>query len=296
MCLLTFISDLLNFLTPRHKLLFESNQLLHTVNHLLHELHLREADALLVRNVPLGTDGGAVLARRAARLQIEARADLLKLVHVLVQLRQHDHHAATQASAEVRRAGAQETVLGVFHQLLARALSRGLDRVRELAEAREHALHITAVLHGNDAALVLLVGPAQHRLVRVVEDATSRRPVAARACRTQQLHRAGLLEQESASLQVLLLVARQLAERVVGALEVVGQAAERRLEHLLDGKAILLGGPRRQREARDIPMRAHSNGLHVLFEQRKVRVVELEARKVQVRLVRLRRRIEPVAA
>ena len=101
------------------QLLLKGDELLHTVNHLLHKLHLREADALLVRNVPLASHGGAVLACRAARLQVEARANLLELVRVLVQLRQHNHHAATQARAEVRRAGAQETVVGVLHQFLA---------------------------------------------------------------------------------------------------------------------------------------------------------------------------------
>ena len=274
------------------KLLFQRDELLHTVNHLLHELHLREADALLVRNVPLTSDGGAVLACRAARLQVEARANLLELVRVLVQLRQHNHHAATQARAEVRRARAKETVVGVLHQLLAGALSRSLDRVRQLAEARKHALDVAAVLHGNDAALVLLVAPAQHSLGRVVEDAAPRRPVAARARRTQQLHRAGLLEQEAACLQRVLLLAGEIAKRKVRPLQVLGQQAEGFLQHCLHCQTVLLGGARRQREPRDVARRADARRLHVLGEQRKIVRSKDESLVVEVRLVRLRRRIE----
>jgi len=44
------------------KLLLEGDELLHTVNHLLHQLHLRQANTLLVRDVPLTTHGSTVLA------------------------------------------------------------------------------------------------------------------------------------------------------------------------------------------------------------------------------------------
>ncbi len=73
-----------------------------------------------------------------------------------------------------------------------------------------------------------------------MEDTTPRGPVTASTRRTKQLHGARLLEQESARLQLVLLRAAQSAQREVGALEVVRQHAEGRLEHLLNSKAVLL--------------------------------------------------------
>ena len=66
----------------------------------------------------------------------------------------------------------------MFHEFFSVGLCSLLDGVGQLAEARENALDITAVLHGNDAALVLLIAPAQHSLVGIVKDATARGPVA----------------------------------------------------------------------------------------------------------------------
>ena len=58
--------------------------------------------------------------------------------------------------------------------LLACRLRRRFDGIGQLAKASEDALDVASVLHRNDAALVLLIAPAQHRrLVRFVEDATT---------------------------------------------------------------------------------------------------------------------------
>lgn len=58
----------------------------------------------------------------------------------------------------------------VSHELGAVGLSGRLERLRNLGEPGEDRLHVAAVLHGDDAAVVLLVHPAQGGLGLVVED------------------------------------------------------------------------------------------------------------------------------
>ena len=57
----------------------------------------------------------------------------------------------------------------------------GLDRVADSADATGQALKdtldVAAVLHGDDAELVLLIHPQQEGLGLVVEDAAALRPV-----------------------------------------------------------------------------------------------------------------------
>ncbi len=70
-----------------------------------------------------------------------------------------DHDAGTQTSTQVGRARAQETQPIVEHELGAVGLSSLLDGVADLAEAREDRPHVAAVLHRDDAAVVLLIAP-----------------------------------------------------------------------------------------------------------------------------------------
>ena len=83
----------------------------------------------------------------------------------LVELWKHNHRTAAQASAKVQRATAEEAVVGMLHELLARLLRSLFDGIRQLAEAREHDLDFSHVLHGNDAALILLTAQAKYGLV-----------------------------------------------------------------------------------------------------------------------------------
>lgn len=58
----------------------------------------------------------------------------------------------------------------VSHELGAVGLSGRLERLRNLGEPGEDRLDVAAVLHGDDAAVVLFVHPAQRGLGFVVED------------------------------------------------------------------------------------------------------------------------------
>ena len=56
-------------------------------------------------------------------------------MHVLVERPTHNHLTAAHAGAEVQRARAQEAVVGVLHELLARLLRSLLDGVGQLKPA-----------------------------------------------------------------------------------------------------------------------------------------------------------------
>ena len=67
---------------------------------------------------------------------------------------------------------------------------------------RAHLAHVPALLHADDAQVVLLAHPHQERLLRVVEDASPRGPVAAGVGGLQEP--VPLLEQEVVADQLLL--------------------------------------------------------------------------------------------
>ncbi len=71
-----------------------------------------------------------------------------------------------------------EPVLGIQHEVFSRllldAVADGLDAA---GQAVEDSTHVAAVLHGDDAELVLLVNPGEEGLVLVVEDSATLRPV-----------------------------------------------------------------------------------------------------------------------
>mmetsp|Transcript_104163 Transcript_104163/g.145078 ORF Transcript_104163/g.145078 Transcript_104163/m.145078 type:complete len:318 (-) Transcript_104163:422-1375(-) len=277
-------------------LLLQGDDLGHAVDHLLHKLHLREADTLLVRDVPLGPHSRRVLAGATAWLQVKLVAHLLQQGWVLVELRQLDHHRRAQARAKVGWASAQEAQLVGEHQLRAVGLCGGLQGRRQGREASEHALHVTAVLHGDDAAVILLVAPAQSSAGIVVEDTTALGPVACCTSVGEQVGHLGLLEQEAILLQEVLLVRGHLVQGVVLALELAREARERVAQHALHTVALLVRCAGRQREARHVTCSADARGHDVLVELGGEIITKGQVGGVQVGLVVLHLGVEAVPA
>ncbi len=95
--------------------------------------------------------------------------------------------------AQVGGASVDEPVLPVQHEVLARlllhAVAHGLDAARQTIK---NGTHVAAVLHGDDAELVLLVDPGEEGLVLVVEDAATLWPVPLHA---RYLHARGPIHQ-----------------------------------------------------------------------------------------------------
>jgi len=90
------------------------------------------------------------------------------------------------------------------HEVSLVGLCGRLDRVRDVAEALKHLLDVAAVLHRDDAAVVLLIAPREGSLLIIVEDATAVWPGTRSSSSAKELGGAGLLEKESACLQCVL--------------------------------------------------------------------------------------------
>jgi len=164
-------------------LLLELNILLvegvDTVNHGLDELDLGVAKTVLVGDV-VGVAGlTAGLTTGAARLDVEFLATLLQEVDTLLgPSGEIDVDRGAHAGTQVGGARVDVAELLREHEVLA---GFGLDGVTDsldtAGKALEDTLDVTALLHGDDAELILLVDPDKEGLVGVVEDTTTLGPV-----------------------------------------------------------------------------------------------------------------------
>jgi len=75
---------------------------------------------------------------------------------------------ATHSRSEIAGAGADESQALVPCELGVVLLHESLDLLKTTAEPGKGSLEVSTVLHGNDAALILLIDPDQKRLLLVV--------------------------------------------------------------------------------------------------------------------------------
>lgn len=160
-----------------------------------------------------------MLAIDPADRELEILTDLLE-VRTCADERDLDVHARTHRRAEVGRTGRDGPVLGVI-----RERKRRVDDLDHAGETIEDRADVATLLHRDDAELVFFVDPDERRLVGVVEDATSLRPV---AVRTDGLEEAvSLLEEE--------VILNELDARLLGhALEGIELSGEIASELLLE--------------------------------------------------------------
>mmetsp|Transcript_8743 Transcript_8743/g.14873 ORF Transcript_8743/g.14873 Transcript_8743/m.14873 type:complete len:255 (-) Transcript_8743:794-1558(-) len=149
-----------------------------TVNHLLDQLDLRQTKSLLVGHVELAAHSRGMLAGRTSGLKVEGRAHFLEQLLVLLDITFHesvellelDHDGSTETSSKIGRASPKVSEILRPHKLGVVGLSRLLDSLRKSAEASEDRGDVTSHLHGDDAAMIFLVHPAESSLGLVVED------------------------------------------------------------------------------------------------------------------------------
>merc|ERR1712088_122572 len=150
-----------------------------TVNHLLDQLNLRVSEPVLVGDV-VGVSGLATrLSPGSTGLQVKLLTTSLELVDaVLGPAGQVNVNRCPHASTKVGRAGVDVAEPLIQAEVLARLLlDRVLDSLDTLGEPGEDFFHISSLLHGDNAELVLFVYPNKESLVLVVEDTTTLRPV-----------------------------------------------------------------------------------------------------------------------
>jgi len=222
-----------------------------SVNHGLDEGDFGVAQAMLVGNV-VGVAGlSAGLSAGSTGLDGQLLAPGLQGVNtVLGPAGQVDVDRGSHAGAQVGGARVDVAKLGGNLEVLA-ALS--LDRVLHSLDATcqplEDTLDVAALLHGDDAELILLVDPDKEGLGLVVEDATALGPVALHTSHLQ----VGIAghEEEVIVDQLLADLLVHAGQGVVAASQVAAELGESSLHQVLNTDALLLGDAGGQTESLD---------------------------------------------
>merc|ERR1712012_42736 len=226
-------------------------ELVHTINHLLDQLDLRVSEPVLVGDV-VGVSGLATrLSTGATGLQVKLLATSLELVNaVLGPAGQVNVNRCPHASTKVGGAGVDVAEPLIQAEVLARLLlHRVLDSLDTLGESGEHFFHISSLLHGDDAELVLFVHPDQESLVLVVEDTTSLGPVTLHASNSKVP--VARDEEEVVVNELLANLLIHSGQRVVVTGKVRGEVLDGVDHQLLDSNTLLLGDTGGKTEAID---------------------------------------------
>jgi len=160
-------------------------------------------------------------------------------------------HGRAHSCAEVSGARCDVTKMFIVSEL-----GDGLDVSSGTGETLEDLEDVGALLHGNDAELVLFVDPDEESLGVVVEDTTTTRPIAVQARSLQEA--IAFLEEEVVSNKLLLVLLAHALERVERALEVTFKsvAGLNDLVHNID--ALFLSDTGTERESSKIATNSNS--------------------------------------
>merc|ERR1719284_811007 len=215
-------------------LLLELNILLvqgvDTVNHGLDKLDLGVSQSVLVGDVVGVSSLATRLTAGATGLDGELLAPGLELVNALLgPSGEVDVDGGPHASAQVGGAGVDVAELLGQLEVLARL---SLDAVTD-------SLDVTALLHGDDPGLILLIDPDKEGLGLVVEDATALGPV---TLHTSDLQVGVTGHEEEVVIDELLADLLVHASRgVVGTCQVTIEPLEGSGDELLNTNTLLLG-------------------------------------------------------
>merc|ERR1711963_487399 len=211
-----------------------------TVNHLLDQLDLRVSEPVLVGDV-IGVSGLATrLSTGATGLQVKLLATSLQLLDaVLGPAGQVNVNRCPHASTKVGGAGVDVAEPLIQAEVLARLLlDRVLDSLDALGEPGEDFFHISSLLHGDDAELVLFVHPDKESLVLVMEDTTTLRPVTLHASNGKVP--VARDEEEVVVNELLANLLVHSSQRVVVAGKIRGEVLDGVDHQLLDSNTLLL--------------------------------------------------------
>merc|ERR1719210_778292 len=194
-------------------------------------------------------------------LNMELLATRLELVNGLLgPAREVDVDGGAHAGSEVGGAGVDVSVLLGESKVLA---GLGLDGVSDgldaTGETLEDTLDVSALLHGDDSHLILLVDPDQEGLGVLVEDSTALGPV---TLHTSNGKVAISGDEEEVIVDELLTDGLLHAgERVVLAGEVVSELGESAIHELLNVDTLLLGDSGGETESVDATSDTDTGGV-----------------------------------
>merc|ERR1719317_153535 len=184
-------------------------------------------------------------------LQVKLLATSLELVNaVLGPAGQVNVNRCPHASTKVGGAGVDVAEPLIQAEVLARLLlDRVLDGLDTLGEPGEDFFHISSLLHGDDAELVLFVHPDQESLVLVVEDTTTLRPVTLHTGNSKVP--VARDEEEVVVNELLANLLVHSSQRIVVASKVRGEVLDGIDHQLLDSNTLVLGDSGGKTEAID---------------------------------------------
>jgi len=221
------------------------------INHLLDELNLGVSEPVLVGDVVGVSSLATRFSAGSTGLQVKLLATSLELFNaVLGPARQVNVDRGPHASTKVGWAGVDVTKPLIKAEVLARLLlDRVLDSLDTLGKPGEDLLHVSSLLHGDDAELILLVDPDEESLLLVVEDATTLRPVTLHAGNSQVPVSGD--EEEVVVNQLLADLLVHASQRVVVSGKVRGEVLDSVDHELLNSNSLVPGDSRGQAESID---------------------------------------------
>merc|ERR1719490_210391 len=220
-----------------------------SINHLLDELNLGVSEPVLVGDV-IGVSSLATgFSTGSTGLQVKLLATSLELGNaVLGPSRQINVDGSPHASTKVGGARVDVTEFLAKAEVLARLLlDRVLDSLDTLGKPGEDLLHISSLLHGDDAELILLVDPDEESLLLVVEDATTLRPVTLHTSNGQVPVSGD--EEEMVVNELLADLLVHASQRVVVSGKVRGEVLDSVDHQLLNSNTLVLGDSRGKAKA-----------------------------------------------
>merc|ERR1712088_421738 len=206
-----------------------------------------EAEPVSVGDVAEAALGSAVDAAGTALLEPELGQELIE-ASVLRELGQSGVNAGADASTQVGGAGQDEAEVLVPHEFVAVGLDVVLEGLEAVAPAGKDLFHVAALLHGDDADVVLLVDPDEEVFGVVVPDAALVGPVAGHAGAGEK-GRHWLVEEEVLLDEGVLLILAHAGEAVVLALHVIEGFGD----DATDAPPLSPGVPRGQGKSADGP-------------------------------------------
>jgi len=232
-----------------------------SINHGLDQFNLGVAKTMLVGDVISVTSLASRFSAGSTRLNLQFLASNLELLDALLgPSREVNVDGGSHASTEVGGAGVDVAVLLGQSVVLARlGLDGLLDGLDTAGEAGEDSLDVSALLHGDDTGLVLLIDPEKEGLGVIVEDSTTLGPVTLHTSNSQVT--VSRDEEEMVINQLLADSLVHASERIVLASEVASQLGQSGGHHLLDVDSLLLGDSGRETESINVTSNTNTGGV-----------------------------------
>jgi len=212
-----------------------------SVNHNLDKLNLRVSKTMLVGDVV----GAACLTTRfstgSTGLHMEFLTASLELVNRLLgPAREVNMDGGTHTSSKIGGAGVDESVLFRESKVLATlSLDRVSNSLDTTSKTSKDTLDITALLHGDDSHLILLIDPEKEGLGSVVEDSTALWPV---TLHTSNSEVTVSTDEEEVIINKLLTDSFiHTSKRIVVTSKIIGELAKSAAHQLLNINTLLLG-------------------------------------------------------